>query len=413
MAEPIIYEAGSPRATFVSFDQAMTSALAIAMTSPSSHNCQPWAVARLVSNAARDHIATRIGALPTADQAATETLILAVDRTREIAALPTHHTEMRLSCGLFWHLLHRALAAQGWVACHHMHPDPAQLAGIGLPATWVPLRLTHFRWHPEPTETLGEVRTLAMRRQTNRGPYEDGPIAPILLDKLAENRTAAKRTRRGQRNRAGLPGVRNGTAQVDPTPQLHIRYLSSGPDLHRFAAFVARHAERDFTHRAAWRETHSYLRHSEAEAAAKGDGFTLTHLFGPLSARQRLLRRLMFTPAAMAVLSVTSFPRTIAGQLAGLVLRTPAIVSVSVSPWENADFDMVDAGALLGDYWLRVTGAGLAMHPISVVVQHDDLRYELQTEFQLPGRVVFVARLGRPTVRFLPAPRRPPAVLAL
>lgn len=69
---------------------------------------------------------------------------------------------------------------------------------------------------------------------------------------------------------------------------------------------------------------------------------------------------------------------------------------------------MLSAAGALADYWLDATAAGLVLHPISIVIQHDDLRLALQRRFCLPGRVFFAARLGHPAAAFpaSPAPRR-------
>lgn len=363
------------------FEQALTTALEIAVTSPSSHNCQPWAVARLTSGPARRRAAAA-GPSAAGDDVATphEFLVLASERNRELRALPAHRAEMRISCGLFWHLLRRALAAQGWTAEPAPMPTAAELREVGLPPTWTPLRLARFRRSGEMPESLDGLRTLARRRQTNRGPYGDRPVTEAVLNELAGRRAGAE-------------------------PRIHIRHLRSDDERQRFARFVARHGGRDFAHRDAWRETHSFIRPTESEAAASGDGFALTHLFGPLSPAQRRLRRVVLAPPIMAALRVTGFPRVLSGQLAAVVRRSPVIVSMSLPDADGTDSDMIAAGEVLSEYWLRATGLGLVLHPISVVVQHGDLRRKLQAEFDLPGGVFFIARLGYPTMRFPPSPR--------
>ncbi|MBL1075892.1 nitroreductase family protein [Nocardia sp. 2] len=377
--------------TALPFASALATALEIAADSPSSHNSQPWGVARLVSRAARDAARTLAGA--GADRAATEYLILAVDRDRELTALPAHYAEMRVSCGLYWRLLRRALAAQGWELDLEVPARRPLLVALGFPATWTPLRLARFRWTGREAEALDRLRIRARHRQTNRGPYLPDPVPGSLLDELAAG--------------SAEPGARPPTGVAHP---VHVRYLRSEFQRNRFAAFVARHGGRDFAHREAWRETHSYLRRDAAQARAAGDGFTLAQLFGPMSSAQHLLRRAALAPATMRVLSRIGYPRLLAGQLAAGVRRTPVIVLLSVAEGQRRRAtDLVGAGEWLADFWLAATAAGLAVHPISIVIQHADLRQRMHTEFGVPGRIFFVARLGYPTMRFDRAPRRRPA----
>ncbi|MGK5631870.1 hypothetical protein ACSNOD_25925, partial [Streptomyces sp. URMC 123] len=137
------------------FRAALGAALEIAALSPSSHNCQPWGVARLRSEGARRAAAAFLDGAPGSGEsyagtgpgtgggpygdmdgvgaARTEYLALALDRERRLESLPAHADEMRLSCGLYWRVLLRALAAQGWALQrirfhdhheHHDHPLP-------------------------------------------------------------------------------------------------------------------------------------------------------------------------------------------------------------------------------------------------------------------------------------------------
>ncbi len=71
--------------------------------------------------------------------------------------------------------------------------------------------------------------------------------------------------------------------------------------------------------------------------------------------------------------------------------------------------DTLAAASALADYWLDATAAGLVLHPVSIVIQHPDLRLALQRRFGMVGRVFFVARLGRPAAAFPASPRRAPA----
>jgi len=116
--------------------------------------------------------------------------------------------------------------------------------------------------------------------------------------------------------------------------------------------------------------------------------------------------RLALAPTTMRLLKYVGYPRIIAGQLGGLVGGSPATVTLAMPDPEPDRGALVVAGGLVLDYWLRATAEGLAMHPVSVILQHDDIRKRFQDAFGLSGRVVFFARLGVPDATFPPTPRR-------
>lgn len=370
------------------FTEALAEATAVASLAPSSHNCQPWALARLTGEraraAARLFAGTGNRTGPAGD--GTETLALAMDRTRTIGALAAHDVEMRVSCGAYWQLLLSALAAQGW------HPEgieyPAtdgegrRLAGDRWPKSWSLLGVARVRRTGDGDGSFRRLRETAAARRTNRGPYRASGIG---TDVLAE-----------------LTGPSAGAAADAPVAVTHLR---GETERRAFGDFVARHGGRDFSHDAAWRETFAYLRPNASAAALRGDGFTLEQLFGPMSAARHHLLRTALAPRTMRVLRFAGYPGLLASQLAAIVRRTPAVTVMHFLADEPSGADMVRAGARLADYWLRATHAGLALHPVSVVVQHDDVRAALAERFGLRGRVFFVARLGHPTAQFPATPR--------
>ncbi|NVI88202.1 RedV protein [Actinomadura sp. BRA 177] len=359
-----------PRTAAPAFADALSAALDVAVLSPSSHNCQPWCLARMASAPARRAAAALLGSAEDG-----HFLVLAADRERSLGALPAHALEMELSCGLYWRLLQRALAAQGWTVARS-RPAPS---GLGLPDSWEPLCVAEFRRDGDPDGTLDDLRALARRRHTNRAPFRPEKVEPALLAALARHRGD------------GLPVV--------------VRHLRSWPERSRFTRFVAAHGGRDFAHGGAWRETHSFIRWN----ASAADGFTLEHLFGPLPPHGRWARRLALAPPVMRALSRVGYPRLLAGQLAAVVRRSPVIVLMGLPVAEPGLPDTLAAASALADYWLDATAAGLVLHPVSIVIQHPDLRLALQRRFGMVGRVFFVARLGRPAAAFPASPRRAPA----
>ena len=366
------------------FDAALERAIHVAALSPSSHNCQPWALAHLAGPEARSAAAALFH-----DDAigAHHYLALALDRGHQLTALPAHELEMLLSCGLYGQLLVRALAAQGWTVAQAIFltreaPKPHH----GWPEQWTAQCVLKLAPDAEPVESITELAAVADARRTNRAPYRDEPIDAALLDTLDAPGTA-----------------------LSAKAEVRVRQLSSAEDRARLAGLLARHAGRDFSDLAAWRETHSYIRTPE-QAAEQGDGFTLAQLFGPMRPARRRFMEFALAPGTMRALRHLGYPRLLAGQLAAIARDTPVISILSLPSEKPAASGLLRAGAYLTDYWLRVTRGGLAMHPLSVLLQHEEARRDLQTCFDLPGRVFFVARLGRPSMAFPRTARRASAV---
>lgn len=362
------------------FTQALEAAAEPAALSPSSHNCQPWGLGRATTGAARRAAADLTG------EDADEYLVLALDRGRELTALDAHAVEMEVSCGIYWRILLRGLAAQGWTTtAARVLDDDASFGGggspfgAGWPAAWTPLCVVALRRGAPAGERLDDLRETALARRTHRGPYRPQPVPAGLLRDLAETDAAE--------------------GGADP---VHVRHLTGARDLRAFAAFVARHAGRDFGHRAAWRETHSFLRRDLADAAARGDGFTPEQLFGPMSRPRRAAMRCALAPVTMNLLGKVGYHRVLAAGLADLVRRTPAVVTMGFAGRAPGRADLLRGGARLADYWWRATRHGLSLHPVSIVIQHEDLRARLERELSLPGRTFFVSRVG---VAGAPAPR--------
>ncbi|MFH8791308.1 RedV protein [Streptomyces sp. NPDC017941] len=399
----------------VRFADALDTAARIAVLSPSSHNCQPWALAwarGAESRAAAARLLEEAGGAPPAGgegaDGTCQYLVLGLDRDRALRALPAHAVEMLLSCGLYGQFLLRALDAQGWTAdALRFAAGPAEgepapglpLPGTDWPRTWAALCVVRLRPATGTAERDGELaalRTAAGARRTNRAPYRTHPVGPALLDGLATP--------------SGLGAARGADVAV--------RHLSSDADRAAFADLVARYGGRDFSHRAAWRETHAYLRPTRAAATARGDGFALDQLFGPLPWPRRQALRVALAPATMRLLSHARYDRLLARGLAQVVRPTPALVVMSFTGSEpNAEGapaperaptaeDAVRGGMRLADYWLCATRAGLALHPVSVVLQHEDVRAAFQSRLDIPGRAFFVSRLGWPTTEFPRSPRR-------
>ncbi|MBQ1120139.1 RedV protein [Streptomyces sp. B15] len=368
------------------FDAALTGATATAALSPSSHNCQPWGLARLSTDAARAAAATLLGGGE--ERTDEEYVALALDHGRELTALPAHAVEMRVSCGAYWRTLLRALAAQGWAPSRvRVLEADARAPFSGWPPRWSLLCVAALRYGEGSGERFAELRTTAGARRTQRGAYRREPLDAGLLD-----------------------GLETPTVEELWPGTVTVQHLTRPQQLEAFAAFCSRYAGRDFSHPEAWRETHSYLRLSRAEADMRGDGFTLRQLFGPLTPARHLAKRVLLDPRVLRPLCRLGFDRRLADGLAATVRAgTPALTTMGFTTAQPGPADLLAGGARLADYWLAAAGAGLALHPVSVVVQHEDLRQKLQARLGLAGRTFFVSRLGRPTAAVPPTARRPDA----
>ncbi|MEU5832545.1 RedV protein [Streptomyces diacarni] len=365
------------------FGAALTAATALAAHAPSSHNCQPWGIVRLAGTRARAAAGHVLGVEPRPDE---EYVALALDHERELSALPAHATEMRVSCGAYWRILLRGLAAQGWHATRTRTPASEAAPVHGWPHRWSLLCIGALRRTATCQGSLAELHGAVHNRRTCRGPYRSEPLDPAVLTILER------------------PSEAPGAAPAGTVTTQHI----TQPHLVRaFADFCAQHAGRDFSHHKAWRETHSFLRWSAAHARSRGDGFTLPQLFGPLSPLRQLSTRVLLNPKVLLPLCGLGYHRRLAAGVATLIREsTPGLLAMGFEARRPGLADMLAGGARLADYWLAATEAGVALHPLSVAVQHEDLRQELQKSLGLRGRTFFISRLGSPEVQGSPTLRR-------
>lgn len=312
---------------------------------------------------------------------------IALDQARQLDALPAHLLETQLSCGAFTQMLTRALACQGWWLergvlagdpgswQYGTTPDAVQALGEERwQPGWSLLAVLELRYVGVPEGSLTEFTELARRRRTHRGPYEDTAVDQALLD--------------------GLLTPSPGLAAEAP---VIIRHLATRELRGQFAQFVAHGAGRGFNDPAVWRQARRYLRRDEAEAARYGDGCQLDELLGqPTSLTHESGRGVGTRPTAMRLLRRFGYSRVLAGKLAATARSTPVVVAMGLTTGAPVAADGLRGGARLVDYWLAATRRGLALQPLSMLVQHDDLRQRIQSTLALPGRTFLISRLGRP-----------------
>ena len=359
---------------------ALRDAVSVARLAPSSHNCQPWAVASFESPEAVRTLGEWLGVRPRPDE---RWLVVALDAERALEALPSLGTEMRLSCGMFLQLLAARFAEDGLAARVIPCEGRTGLPPLAdYPGAWTPLAAVAVS--PGAPRLPEWLSVLAAHRRTNRAPYEQRPV-----------------TSDARRDLAGAGALFDDDAG---RAAVSVMLIDEPGMIRTVGELVGQHAGVDFTDAKAWAETYRYIRFSERAAAANADGFALTQLFGPLPPLVPQLLRMALSPAAMRVLRVFGAPAVMARGLGSLVGAAPLLACVSVaseSPWTE-----LVAGGVALDLWMRATACGLALHPVSAILQHDDIRERFERLVAPKGRAVFFARVGYPTATFPPTSRR-------
>ncbi len=344
-------------------------AVEIARWAPSSHNCQPWRLLPISRSTGERYVKEQGKAGKTA------WVVLALDRSRELKALPSLETEMYLSCGMFLGLFWEAMVAQG-VDCRVGWPRQDWLEGelgeleddLGL----TPLVVLALEPQGETDSVvLSRLHEAALNRRTLRGPYDSEALPQDTLERLLATRWPSTITGNSL----------NITIEQEPT------WVA------RTANLVRRYASRDFSRYRVWRETYRYIHFDESASAE--DGFYLSNLMGPVSDQRRNLMRWLLNPKVVQVLRFVGVPRLMARQLAGKVEHSPQLLTASLPGEEQSPRSLVQAGTRLMELWLQAHACGLAFHPISVLLQYDDSRHDLQEILAPTERIVFFARLGK------------------
>lgn len=355
------------------FEKDLQFALEIAASAPSSHNVQPWSLARATPEP--------VGVVAK--------LVLALDRERCLEALPeAHELEMHLSCGAYLELLVTGLSARGW----RVEVSVADAMPVTLPDSMVPLATMRIAGTVDGSacQEAQQRCDTAMERKTHRGPYQGGPVPQGLADIVSTPRTFA------------FPAENHELSDA-----VGWQLLESSAAIQKAADFVSQHASIEFTHARNWAETYRCLRFYDSDSAE--DGMPIANLLGPVPSWQRPILQALLAPLAMRGLGRLGLARSLAGQFGERVGEASALLYGFMPSHADDLGTRLAAGAQMLALWLAMSSQGLSLHPISVVLQHQTLREDFQRQLELPaGRGFFFARVGYSSDDVEPAPRRCP-----
>lgn len=327
------------------FVSSLHKAIDIARFAPSSHNCQPWQVKLVASN----------------EQAIYFDVLF--DETRMLNSLPSLNREMYLGCGIFTEFLLQALECQGFITKATWLDDTSRLVSVEAIAKSEP-----------DDEALNNLANLIKSRRTLRAPYQ----SPQIPDDLTRN------------------------LQSDNQFNGNILIHSGSGKMKVIAELVKYYASLDFSNRDAWRETFRYICFDEKEE--REDGFYFSNLFGQTSSWFRWAFRLGLHPVNHRFYSLLKLPSMMASNFAKLISDEGHLMTLTVG--DESPESLFSAGQMLGRFTLTVQQMEWVMHPMSVLVQHDEPRYQLSDFLCLQQPLVYVARLGQCSGAASASPRR-------
>ncbi|MDT7573781.1 MAG: hypothetical protein QOH17_114, partial [Pseudonocardiales bacterium] len=140
--------------TGIGLDEAVVTALRLAVRAPSVHNCQPWR--------------WLVGP---------ETVHLYADGSRQVPATDPHGRDLLISCGAALNHLLVALASLGWDARVRRMPDPARPGHL---ATVEPFP------HTATTAAQDDLAAAIPHRRTDRRRFSSWPVPPELIGEMLE-----------------------------------------------------------------------------------------------------------------------------------------------------------------------------------------------------------------------------------
>ena len=366
-------------------EQNLKEAAKFANLAPSSHNSQPWELVFVQSEKGKDslekffqleHNTSNLGYI-----------IICLNKKRNLIALKAHRLEMLMSCGAFLELLAQNLKNQGWNASYcwaneNGIPSLKELFDK-LPEFWEPVTIFALNKEENTDKVISQVDI--KKRTTNRGPYKtnDINISPENAKKLQS---------------LSFP---------EKVKDCQVTLVQEKEQIKKFASFVARYGDTDFTHKQAWRETYSFIHFSDSQIEKAEYGFGVTHIFGPMSKFMKKFYQIFLHPKTMQILKYFGYAKYVAYEFGKLVNLSPMLAYLNFKDNQPNIATQIAGGSIMMNFWLKMAEHNLALHPVSIILQHKKIRIKLQKEMELPeGRAFFFTRIGVPIVDFPPSLRR-------
>ncbi|WP_163833146.1 nitroreductase family protein [Spartinivicinus ruber] len=354
----------------------------IAKWSPSSHNSQPWFCLLVEGDAHKKQLFKLEVSNSFLEEPGYHVILLGVDRKRCLKSLMAHQHEMYLSLGAFCQVLLRLLHLTGCLIVEKQYYEKTPLL------TWVddtkePRLAVIVKFNPDISKkseqfTLQSLYTrfvdLVRARKTNRGHYL--PLSFQDLNINNENVLQYAKLYDQQNNQI-----------INFNQSWQIRTITD---------LVEQYAGLDFKHNQAWSETYRYIHFLSTN---KPVGFSIESLFGPCSFIRRLGLAILFNPVVIFILNYFSFHQHIANQMAALVKNGNLCVGIVIDDNPSVKQTII-AGASVVDSWLAATANGLSYHPLSILLQHDHVRKQMEKRLGIKGQLVFIARVGLATSSF-------------
>jgi len=363
------------------FNRVLHQCVSVARWAPSSHNCQPW---KLVNFKKNNPIQSKLIKRQLLDN---EYLILiAIDKERKLSALPSLDLEMYLSCGMFIGVLREAFLLQGFVCQIHWLCDKnpsVELLKIEEVENCIGLLLFTLCASTELNRVeFSKLRINMIERRTHRAKFKRGGLDLNVLQELLKSRWSSDLS----------------------SENLKIYIESNHLTIKSVAKLVAQFASLDFSNFRAWRETYRYIHFNTNKSAE--DGFYLESLMGTMSYFKLLMMKLILTPIIMQILRIVNLPKIMALSLAELVSDSSQIIYCSIPEQKINSVNLIQAGARVMEIWLNAQSKNIALHPLSVMLQHELARKELKKLSNINGRIVFFSRLGFIKEIYQTSPRR-------
>ncbi|MDE1461513.1 nitroreductase family protein [Spartinivicinus poritis] len=361
-----------------SFNVQLESCLNIAKWSPSSHNSQPWFCLLVENSKHQKQLFKNINDQLLLEDPGSRVILLGLDNNRCLKALAAHDLEMHLSLGAFSQVLIRLLYLSGYsILVNEYYEQSLALDWIDKskePKLAVIIKVDNHNQanikKPEQKTCYDRFVDLVKSRKTNRGGYL--PISSS--DQFFNEESVLQYAKLYDQHDSQVVHFNN-TWQVQTIVEL-----------------IKKHAGLDFQHNQAWSETYRYIYFLTKDC--KPIGFSVQSLFGDCNFIKRLWFATIFNPKVISMLNYFGFHQLIAKQMATLVNDCAFCVGITIEHSASIK-QKIMAGAKVVDNWLSATANGLSYHPLSILLQHDHVRSQLERRLGVKGRLIFFVRVGQ------------------